>query len=430
MGAANKATHCGRRGVRLARALLGSLLAAGLLAGSATAYAAERDDAIDHLNSIAAEYDALTLEQNETLDDLQEVRDKISDTEGKIADVQDEVSARKEELATKRAVLADHVSSDYKAGGVSLLSILLSADSFEDAISKIHYFDVICKAEVAKIDDVNAAWDKLKQEQDALEKLKGDLQAQESSIEDLYAQQRERADAMHAQQLEAAELISTMSEEDQQKLGDDAKDLIAEAQTVIDAEQSAEAQPTSSAGSQGAAGTQKDAGSASSSSQGTSSKETEQKQQQQQQQQQQQEQQTPAAPTTSTSDGTLQRLLDVAATTGPERKEWGCSGWVYTVFKKAGISRFSGSAADFYNTWCYTSDRSQLKPGMIIAVSNTGGSAAGRMYGHICIYMGNNTVRHFFHSSVLENMSLDTWINTFGRVCTPRWGWNGGVPLS
>ena len=402
MGAANKATHCGRRGVRLARALLGSLLAAGLLAGSATAYAAERDDAIDHLNSIAAEYDALTLEQNETLDDLQEVRDKISDTEGKIADVQDEVSARKEELATKRAVLADHVSSDYKAGGVSLLSILLSADSFEDAISKIHYFDVICKAEVAKIDDVNAAWDKLKQEQDALEKLKGDLQAQESSIEDLYAQQRERADAMHAQQLEAAELISTMSEEDQQKLGDDAKDLIAD---------------------------QKDAGSASSSSQGTSSKETEQKQQQQQQQQQQ-EQQTPAAPTTSTSDGTLQRLLDVAATTGPERKEWGCSGWVYTVFKKAGISRFSGSAADFYNTWCYTSDRSQLKPGMIIAVSNTGGSAAGRMYGHICIYMGNNTVRHFFHSSVLENMSLDTWINTFGRVCTPRWGWNGGVPLS
>ena len=280
MGAANKATHSGGRGARLARTLLGSLLAAELLVGPATAYAAERDDAIDHLNSIAAEYDALTLEQNRTLDDLQEVRGKISDTEGKIADVQEEVAARKEELAAKREVLADHVSSDYKSGSVSLLSILLSADSFEDAISKIHYFDVICKAEMAKIDDVNAAWDKLKQEQDALEKLKGDLQAQESSIEDLYAQQRERADAMHAQQLEAAELISTMSDEDQEKLGDDAKDLIAEAQTVIDAEQSTETKPTSSTGGSGTSTTQQGTGSGTGSSQGTPTKEPEQQQQQ------------------------------------------------------------------------------------------------------------------------------------------------------
>ena len=110
--------------------------------------------------------------------------------------------------------------------------------------------------------------------------------------------------------------------------------------------------------------------------------------------------------------------------------QFGMAGaWVYIVFDTAGISDYSGSAAYFYNTWCFSSDRSQLRPGMIIAVNNTGGSAAGRMYGHIGIYLGNNTVRHFTRGQVFD-MSLDDWCRSYGSVCTPRWGWNGGVVLS
>ena len=102
---------------------------------------------------------------------------------------------------------------------------------------------------------------------------------------------------------------------------------------------------------------------------------------------------------------------------------------MYIVFKTAGISNFSGSASQFYSKWCYSSDRSELKPGMIIAVNNTGGSAAGRMYGHIGIYLGNNTVRHYT-GGVVQDFTLDKWIKWYGSVCTPRWGWNGGVALS
>ena len=70
-----------------------------------------------------------------------------------------------------------------------------------------------------------------------------------------------------------------------------------------------------------------------------------------------------------------------------------------------------------------------LQPGMVIAVSTWTGTAAGKRYGHVGIYIGNNTVRHLSAGAVRET-SVNSWIRTYGTTVTPRWGWNGGKVLS
>lgn len=368
----------------------------------------EYEAALEQLNSISEEYDALTQEQNQTLAQLEDVQRQIADTEAQIADVQQQIETGQEELAAQQDTLAGHISASYKSGGVSWLGILFSATSFEDAVSKFYYHNAINEAQVAEIESINEKKAELQEQSDELQRLQDELLEQEADIKELYDQQQERAEEMYDRQLRAAELVESLPSEILQTIEEDPQELVNEAQAAIHAEEEraeAEAKPEESKPEE--------------SKPAEEEKPAEQKE----------ETPAPAQPTSSAPSGTLQRLIDTAYATGPTRQDWGCSGWVYIVFDTAGISDYSGSAAYFYNTWCFSSDRSQLRPGMIIAVNNTGGSAAGRMYGHIGIYLGNNTVRHFTRGQVFD-MSLDDWCRSYGSVCTPRWGWNGGVVLS
>lgn len=126
--------------------------------------------------------------------------------------------------------------------------------------------------------------------------------------------------------------------------------------------------------------------------------------------------------------GSLQALRVAAYATGPTRADWGCSGWVYIVFKNAGICYFAGSAAEFCNAWCHSSDRDELKPGMIVAVPTHAGTEAGKIYGHIGIYMGDNLVRDYAGGQV-RMVDLDAWIATYSTITDVRWGWCCGVEL-
>lgn len=106
-----------------------------------------------------------------------------------------------------------------------------------------------------------------------------------------------------------------------------------------------------------------------------------------------------------------------------------CAAWVTNVFRNAGIGTWSGNACDMYYSYCTSSNRSTIQPGMIVAVGSCAGSYASRLYGHVGIYIGNGTVYHNL-SGVVGSMSLDSWCSTFGGTSTPRWGWLGGVALS
>lgn len=104
-----------------------------------------------------------------------------------------------------------------------------------------------------------------------------------------------------------------------------------------------------------------------------------------------------------------------------------CAAWVSNVFTNAGYGFIGGNANDMYNNYATYSSRSQLKPGMIVAVSSHPHTAAGRIYGHIGIYIGGGQLME--NVGTIRTSSIDWWCGYYGATVTPRWGWLGGIVL-
>lgn len=99
-----------------------------------------------------------------------------------------------------------------------------------------------------------------------------------------------------------------------------------------------------------------------------------------------------------------------------------CAAWVSRVYYAAGCGYPGGNAVDMYYRYCTSSDRSDLVPGMIIAVPSSPYDAAGKIYGHVGIYIGNGQVRD--NIGYIHTGSLDSWISYYSAGgSTPRWGW-------
>ena len=88
--------------------------------------------------------------------------------------------------------------------------------------------------------------------------------------------------------------------------------------------------------------------------------------------------------------------------------------WVSQVYQNAGLGYIGGNANDMYRNHTFTSDRSKLEVGMLVAVeSSSSGGEAGLIYGHVGIYIGNNRVIHAgstatgIHTSVANYRSVN-----------------------
>ena len=88
---------------------------------------------------------------------------------------------------------------------------------------------------------------------------------------------------------------------------------------------------------------------------------------------------------------------------------------------------FGGDARDLYKYYCTLSDISQIRPGMIVAVSTHSHSSAGRRYGHVGIYMGNGVV--YDNEGYIRHISLLEWVSYYGDIVTPKWGVLGNISL-
>lgn len=106
-----------------------------------------------------------------------------------------------------------------------------------------------------------------------------------------------------------------------------------------------------------------------------------------------------------------------------------CAAWVSNVYAAAGLGYVGGNADDMYYAWCNSSNRADLKVGMIIAVDRyvTSGTAhAGyapdgrKLSFHVGIYVGDGKVMDNIGS--IRTMDLDKWIETYGNYHTVKWG--------
>lgn len=342
---------------------------------------AKLDEVQAQLDSIASEYAALASKNAKTLDDIEDVQGKIDDTQAQI-------DTKKSELKKKRGDLSDRVAASYKSGGTNILSLLLASGSFEELVANAHYVEKINKSDRDAIEDIQTI-------QAELDAQKTDLEGQKADLEKLKDQQTAQMQDMQAKQQEVQTVINGLS--------DDVKELMAQRDSEIlaaaQAEEAARKAAAAAAASANKNNTSTGGGSYA-----------------------------PGKPQQNAGTGKQQAVVNACYSTPSPGQNW-CAAWVTNVFRNAGVGYYGGNACDMFNAWCYSSNRSALQVGMIVADSSHSGTGApGLIYGHVGIYVGGGIVMS--NEGAITSRSLDSFISFYGTGSGVRWGWLGGIALS
>lgn len=347
---------------------------------------AQLDEVQAQLDSIANEYAALANKNAQTLNDIEGVQGKIDDT-------QTQIDEKKAELKKKRGDLSDRVAASYKSGGTNILSLLLASGSFEELVANAHYVEKINKSDRDAIEDIQTI-------QEELDAQKTELESQKADLEKLKDQQTAQMQDMQAKQQEVQTVLNGLS--------DDVKELMAQRDSEILAAAQAEEAARKAAAAAAAAANKNNSYSGGSSSGGGSY--------------------APGTPQQNAGSGKQQAVVNACYSTPSPGQNW-CAAWVTNVFRNAGVGYFGGNACDMFNAWCYSSDRSALQVGMIVADSSHSGTGTpGLLYGHVGIYVGGGIVMS--NEGPITSKSLDSFISFYGTGSGVRWGWLGGVALS
>ena len=347
---------------------------------------AQLDEVQAQLDSIANEYAALANKNAQTLNDIEGVQGQIDDT-------QTQIDEKKAELKKKRGDLSDRVSASYKSGGTNVLSLLLASGSFEELVANAHYVEKINKSDRDAIEDIQTI-------QEELDAQKTELESQKADLEKLKDQQTAQMQDMQAKQQEVQTVLSGLS--------DDVKELMAQRDSEILAAAQAEEAARKAAAAAAASANKNNSSSGGSYSGGGSY--------------------APGTPQQNAGSGKQQAVVNACYSTPSPGQNW-CAAWVTNVFRNAGVGYFGGNACDMFNAWCYSSDRSALQVGMIVADSSHSGTGTpGLLYGHVGIYIGGGIVMS--NEGPITSRSLDSFISFYGTGSGVRWGWLGGVVLS
>ena len=371
------------------KAMLGiTAVTAGLVANPLPAFAAkaskETTDALNsaqaQLDEAQAKLDAISAEYVELNEKLNDTVSQIEQVQADIQDKQDEIDAKQAEIADKQDRLSARISSNYKTGNADLLSVLLNSGSFEELSNNLYYLGKINASDEQLISDVKRA----KAELDA---QKAELEQKQSELEQLKQQQTEELAAVQAKQDEASSIVDNLS--------DDVRDLMAKRDAEILAAAEEERRQAEAAKAAAAAAANRNNGSSG------------------------------ASGVTGSLSGAGasvkgQAIVNACYQVGSPGSGL-CAMWVSQVYSRAGLGYPGGNANNMYWNFCTSSNKADLQPGMIIAVSTWTGTAAGRVYGHVGIYIGGGMVMHNVGS--IQTMSVDAWIGTYGTTVTPRWGW-------
>lgn len=358
------------------------------------------DEAQSKLDQIGQEYSAIADQLSQTQAQVGDLSSQIDAKQAEIEQKQTEIDAKQAEVEAKQEQLGDRMCSAYKSGGSSVLDILLSSATFEELTSNIYYLDKISAADQAMISEVKDLKAELESQKSSLEAEKAELESQKSQLESLQSQQEQQLEEAQAKQAEAQDLVSNLSSEVKELMAQRDAELLA-AQKAAEEAARQEEERRKAAAAAAAAAANKNNGSSGGSNSGGSQ--------------------------TITGNGSL-AAVQSAAYSVPSPGSGLCAAWVTRVFAAAGLNVGGGNACDMYNWYCYTSV-SNIQPGMIVACPSAPYSSAAMIYGHVGIYLGNNTVRDNA-SGRLRTSSLSAWVSEYSVTSTVRCGWLGGVALS
>ena len=105
-----------------------------------------------------------------------------------------------------------------------------------------------------------------------------------------------------------------------------------------------------------------------------------------------------------------------------------CSEWIADIYERAGFRNVHTDACDYYWDYCKYTDYSHLKVGMVIAVPSHTHTRMGSIYGHVCLYIGNNQVMD--NVGRIRTLDMAYWLDYYSTSYKPKWGWYDNLLLA
>lgn len=225
--------------------LAGILLAAG---APVAAFAEPESD----LDSARSQLEQIGSEVSDLQDDLAKQTDKLNQTEY-------EIGEKEKELTDAQKKLSGRVTSDYKHGGMDLVSVFTGVTDFDDLISRVFYMDKVSEKSNEVITNVRD--------------IRNELTTRKLEQEKNITETQQKVDSLNEQHRAASDLVSSLSESEQKALREEAEDNSA-LQVAVEASEAGEiaggtgsdAATTESAANEAASTTSNSGGSTSSDS--------------------------------------------------------------------------------------------------------------------------------------------------------------------
>lgn len=345
--------------------LVVTVVTAGLLFATSptAALAASSSDLQAQLQQAEAQTAKYQEQANNAFAELEQLQAQLEDTRAQIASTQEEVSQKQTELDAAQETLAGRVSSNYKTGGVSLVSIIFDSSSFEDLVSRVYYANRVAESDAEVISQVQGVQAELAAKQNELESQQ---EEQQRLVDDAQAKAGEIQSALEQQQ----SYVSSLSSEVQEALAAEEAQRRAEAEAAANAGGNAGSNNSgSSSATSGNSGSSNNSGGNSGSNGNSSSGSN--------------------SNSGSHSSGNQNFGSGVSGAIAAAKSQLGvsyswagnaipgqefdCSGLVWWAYKKAGISiprgqRMSNGRGNSMIGWCldgggWTTDQSQLQAG-------------------------------------------------------------------
>ena len=162
----------------LVRAAAAITLGATVLTGLPTLAVADTSE------QLQAKLDEANAHLSDLYSQAEQVSEQVNNTQVDLDNTNAEIDQKKSELAEAQDVLASRVSSNYKTGGVSLVSILFDSTSFEDLVNRVTYASKVSDSDAQVIQNVKDIQAELDQKQTEQQQLLSDQQAQQAELND------------------------------------------------------------------------------------------------------------------------------------------------------------------------------------------------------------------------------------------------------
>lgn len=165
----------------------------------------------DDLSRARSELSRLTDELELAQSAADETADELASTQERIVELEDQITENEQVLGDARDELTRHVSESYKTGSASLLSMVLSSESFGDLVLRVYYANKVSAAESERVEAVRAL-------QDELASQREELTERESELTELAEQQRSTASELESSLAAARSYVDGLSAETRQAL--------------------------------------------------------------------------------------------------------------------------------------------------------------------------------------------------------------------